>query len=192
MEEIEYLLYHHHTRILLYWCLKILMFKDLKTILSLESLRINSKLGKEVGTENAYLSYCIYMKMDGINWSSLISVVFWFMLHFIFMLNEGKDHRVSCKHKAPHLNFRDILLFHHLHSLTSPNRLIFQYSGKVQAKHFYVQSWKRRAIFNNFSSRNTYFLSMETTWPSFFLPESWVFQMRLCEGSPVSNTENTL
>lgn len=130
-----------------------------------------------------------WMELIDLHWSQWS---FGFMLHFIFMLNEGKDCRVSCKHKMPHLNFRDTLLFHHLHSLTSPNRLIFQYSGKMQAKYFCVQSWKRRASSNNFSSRNTYFLSMETTRPSFFLPESWVFQMRLCEGSPVFNIENTL
>lgn len=112
----------------------------------------------------SYLSYCIYM-MDGINWSSLISVIFWICYILYSVLNEGRIAgwvaNIKCHTWISEIPFISPAQPH----LTK--QINFQYSGKMQAKYFCVQSWKRRASSNNFSSRNTYFLSMETTRPSF-------------------------
>lgn len=83
----------------------------------------------------------------------------------------------NIKLKCHYLDFRDILLLHRWHSLISPHRLFLQYTHSF----FCVQFWKRRASSNKFSSRNTYFPTMETS-QLFFFPVYWDFQMRLCEG----------
>lgn len=109
------------------------------------------------------------MELIDLHWSQWS---FGFMLHFIFMLNEGKDCRVSCKHKMPHLNFRDTLYF--TTCTASPHQTVNfpNMTEEMQTSNTSVCNPEEKSQFNNFSSRNTYFFHCKSYKPVFF-PKSW-------------------
>lgn len=103
----------------------------------------------------------------------------------------GKGLQVSCKHKMPHLNFREYPFISPPAALTSPNRLIFQYSGKMQAKYFCVQSWKKRPVSIIFQAGIPIFSFHETISPVFF-SQSLESSDETVWGITSFNIENTL